>query len=416
MAHIVSGENEEERSESGRNGVEGSASAGPPPGQPNMGSPVTPHVGITGIEDFKILSCGIDSLYLAGYVEWGKSWLSLLRKLEVGKRKAQELNTPVMLQDTCAGPCLITPKGKPPMYAFHLKLQDFHLYVGKNERGDKAANAYVSFNSKSIWRRGVSELVSFVEQLISELDGFVRQFKPSRVDLCADFLVPGGVPLSVLRCLGVPEDFMTCDIMKGSKLETYYIGAPSSSIRARIYDKAKEVLVSHKQWFKDIWQIEVLEDIWRVEYQLRRAAIKAYGIDTVPALLNALGGIWHDLTHDWYSLRLQDDSNTSRRTVHPFWQAVQKCAPQFGEVIDIKRDLTPSGKATKDFYSSRAANLLVGYAACIGVTDIHDALDEFMQDIGCRWGGNEFYEAVIAKMVSLNIDEPEEVEEDDIPF
>jgi hypothetical protein len=128
------------------------------------------------------------------------------------------------------------------MFAYHLQVRDLHLYVGKNQEGKKAPNVYASPMAKSIWRLGAAGAAELYAGLIRELGGELKALKPSRVDLCADFLMPKGVPLSMLRDLGMPADIMTCDIMQGAHLETYYIGANSAPIRARIYDKGKEVL------------------------------------------------------------------------------------------------------------------------------------------------------------------------------
>ena len=385
----------------------------------SMGEPVTPHAGISGEESWRHLSCGIDSLDIAGYVDWGEGWPSLSNKLTDGKQRAQAANTPLFFRDSCCGPCLITFTGKPPMFRYHLQTKEFHLFIGISPKAGNTPNVYLSFNSKALWAWGVEAVVRRAQQLIGEMGGRVREMKPSRVDLCADFLIPGGLPLSMLRELGVPEDVMTCDIMKGAAMETFYVGSPHANIRARIYDKAKEVLHSHKEWFKDIWKVEKLEDIWRVEYQLRREALKTHGLDTLPALLKALGGMWRDLTTNWYSLRLLDNPNTSRRSVHPFWLVVQACAEKFGPVVDVQRKLAPSGNAKASFYVSRAATLLVGYAACVGLPDLTDAAESFMASVVGKWSAEDFFEAYTTKTVQLNPSDQEERGEggdDDIPF
>jgi hypothetical protein len=363
------------------------------------------------------LSCGIDTLDLSGNVSWGEDWSSVNRELGEGRGRAQAADKSVFFRDTCCGPLLISPRGKPPMYRYHLQAKDLHLFVSMSPDGEKTPNVYVSFLSRSLWGCGVKVLLAMVGRLVGELGGTVKALKPSRVDLCADFHVPGGLCLSVLRDLGVPEDIMTSDIMKGCQLETFYIGARHGSIQARVYDKAKESLKNYKEWFLDIWHVEKLEDIWRVEFQLRREALRQYGLNTVPELLAALGGMWADLTVNWYSLRLRDDSNTSRRSVHPFWRAVQACAERFGPVAEVKRQLQPSGNAKADYYTSRAANLLAGYAACEGLPDLSEALEAFTGDIGARWSSDDFFEAYTARSVELGTGSAGEGgDEDDIPF
>ena len=87
-------------------------------------------------------------------------------------------------------------------------------------------------------------------------------------------------------------------------------------------------------------------------------------------------------------------------------------------MIDIKRNLSPGGNATADFYSSRAANLLVGYAACVGLPDLTDAMESLHDDILGRWCEEDFFEAYTARLVKLGVDSQPEDEgaEDEIPF
>ena len=243
------------------------AGAGPPPAA-SMGKLVTPHAGFT---EARFLSCGIDTLDLSGYVDWGDGWLPLKRKLDNGKCVAEHADKPVVLQDSSCGPCLVLPRGKPPMFRYHLQTLLHHVFIGIGGDAEpgKTPNVYVSILSRRLWGRGVSNSVGLVKGLIeSDLGGRVRALVVSRADLCADFLVPGGLSLDMLRTFGVPEDIQTCDIMQGATLETYYIGSPKASIRARVYDKSKEVLEHHKEWFEDIWKAP-LQDVFRVEFQFR---------------------------------------------------------------------------------------------------------------------------------------------------
>lgn len=396
--------------------------AGDRPQPPDsMGSLVTPHAEITGREegncfDWSWLASGVDSLDLGGYVTWGDDWDSLLGEMEQGKSLAALVGKRRFLRDTCCGPCLIHARGKAPMYAFHLEVKGFHLFATRAEKPSNHPNVYVSVNSKTLWGRGVRGSVSIVSSFINELGGSVDRFQPSRVDLCSDYHIPGGLDLDLLRGLGVPGNILTTDVMLGSKLETFYIGSPKASIRARVYDKAKEVVKHCKTWFKGVWGIDKTEDVWRVEFQLRRAALKAYGVDTVDRLLECLGGIWADLSANWYSVRLHDDSNTSRRSIHPWWQGVEGCADKFGDVVEVKRTFRRSGNADAEYYGVRAANLLPGFAVCLGILDRYEAVNELADFILSRWTEEEFDEAFKVRVVEQNHESDSEGGEDDIPF
>lgn len=424
MAASVSG-NGEEANRNGRSTPGGAdprpEAGGPPPAAGGMGSSVTPHAGITGDEGegWKLLACGVDTLDLAGYVTWGEDWLGLRNELEKARDNAQAADRPVFLRDTCCGPCVVGPTGKPPMFRYHLRVRDFHVFLGRSETADKAPNAYISPVSRGIWTRGAQNTVTLAEEFLKSLGAMSVLFKASRVDLCADFLIPGGLPLGLLRDLGVPEDVQTCDIMQGAKLETFYIGSAQSSIRARVYDKAKEVAVHGKEWFREIWGVDRLEDVWRVEFQLRRAALRAYGVDTPDGLWPVLGGIWADLAGNWFSLRLRDDANTTRRSVHAWWLAVQACAEKFGSVSEVKRRLTPGNPAGAEFYLKRGKGIVVGFGACLGIPDLDEVLQDFCHSVRELCTPEEYLEAFRAKVVELGgplEGEQEEGGDSEIPF
>ena len=95
-----------------------------------MGSSVTPQAGITArgeeLKGWKRLACGVDSLDLAGWIDWRGCWAKLGPALQEGKASAQAADKPLFWADTACGPLLITPKGKPPMYRFHLQGRDEH--------------------------------------------------------------------------------------------------------------------------------------------------------------------------------------------------------------------------------------------------------------------------------------------------
>jgi hypothetical protein len=93
--------------------------------------------------------------------------------------------------------------------------------------------------------------------------------------------------------------------------EVFRRGAP---IQCRIYDNGKEVMKEGmKLWFLEVWGLDHCSNVWRIEFQLRRSALRQYHIESVADLLAGVRGIWRDLTENWLSVRVPDDSNTSRQ-------------------------------------------------------------------------------------------------------
>ncbi|NOX60182.1 MAG: replication initiation factor domain-containing protein [Planctomycetes bacterium] len=299
------------------------------------------------------------------------------------------------------GPWVIRASGRAPMYRFHLQRAELNLFVGKSQTGEKQANVYASLSADILWHKGVEGAVGFLRSCIEELGGQILEVKPSRVDLCADFLIPSGLALEFLRQFRVPAHTKIRLEEQGENLETVYIGARNSPIQLRIYDKSTELVVKgNKDWFWPIWGIDPCADVWRVEFQLRRAVLREFRIETVQGLTTGLGGLWEYLTEKWVSFRLLDDVNTTRRTAHPWWEAVQEQKTGFGELVQVER-CKVGGDCSPHWYVSHIAGCLVGFAACIGMGDIGKASMELWRAIKDHWDRRDFWEAFAVRSVQL---------------
>jgi hypothetical protein len=371
----------------------------------NMGAYVTPHVLITGPNDYHYLSCGIDSLDISCAVVWTEFYEKLSPLLSDGKLRAQDDDKPVILGEYMSGPLSIYPTGRKPNYLYHLEHANAHLFIANAENGDKFQNVFVSFKSKALWMIGVRGLLDELKTLLNDLGGSVEEgsVKVSRCDLCSDWHIPGGISLPFLEQHSITRSRKSTHFMNGKALETLYIGSPSGPVQVRIYDKSREILKSRKDWFKEIWGEELEKDVWRVEFQVRRPALKQFGIRSVDDLLVWLASMWLYLTNKWFSLKLLDDLNTSRRTFHPWWKAIQEIASKFGHVQDIERIVRPGGQANSEFYLRRAAGCFLTYAAILGFADMEDGIDHFSDSIRRYWNDPErdFTEARIEKTIEL---------------
>jgi len=221
----------------------------------------------------------------------------------------------------------------------------------------------------------------------------VTEIKPSRCDLAADFLIPGGLEFAFLKALHVPRNLKSHSYFDADALETFYFGGKASPIQLRIYDKAKEVKQGGtKFWFLDIWGVDECRDVWRVEFQMRRPVLREFGINSIDDLLTKIGGLWQYLTTDWFTLRQLDSPNTSRRSVHPFWQVVQQ-SPQFGDMVEVQRK-RPDTQADVDWYVNHIDGCLVGLAARMGAATREEALAQFADSAVHKSSSDEFRERV----------------------
>lgn len=382
-------------------GVDGPTASAAVPSTDAIGSralSVTRHAPFTSPVEWRVLACGIDSLDLGLQVRWGKLWEEFSARLDEGKNLAAGTEG----LPSWDGRFLVLPSGKPPNYRWHLQFPSFHLYIGRSaEPHEKTPNVYVSINSKTLWQSSAEAAVALVLREIESFGGEVVQVKPSRCDLAADFLIPDGLSLEFLLALRVPPQLEHSHIMVGDQLQTFYHGAKSSPIQLRIYDKALEVRKGGtKLWFLDVWKLTECEHVWRVEFQLRRPCLKSFRIHTVSDLMRDVGGLWEYLTELWFSLRLPDDTNTTRRTVHPLWRTVQECASRFGVPRPLHRE-TSETPASIDWYVAHMSGCLAGFAARLRLDNFALAAKEIVREMQVYWARRNFSRQYTIKSIQL---------------
>jgi hypothetical protein len=363
--------------------------------------PDLPQMPNTGPTAWHPLLAGIDTLDLGLYVRWDNQWEFHVARLETWKGRAAGTNG-YLIDDGMLpiGQAVILPGGKPPMFRYHLQIPEGHIFLAQSDIYRTGPNIYVSLTAEALWRLGPTQAVGLVWGLIEDLGGTVDLIKPSRVDLCADFHIPGGLSLSFLRHHRVSRSRATRQFETADRLETYYVGTAQAAITARLYDKGLEIGKSHKSWFLPLWQRDDPTDVWRVEFQFRRNALKAFRINAIEDLYQKLAGLWHVVTDRWLSFRLHDNPNQSRRTIHPWWRAVASCADRFGLPVEVDRfDPPPSDSA--EWHEKHIAGCLSSFAAITNVATFEAALDSLGQRLRDQVDPDEFRDRIALKAIKL---------------
>lgn len=385
----------------------GTAGAGTRPAgaAPRMASSVTRHAQVSpDTPEWGFLVCGVDTLDLGLSVDWGKSWSWLQETLEAGKQEAA--GTQGIWMSPSSIPCLMLPSGKAPMYRYHLETDFCHVWIGKSPESKGTPNVFVSIKAETLWDQGAPAAVRQIEEFVRNLGGRVRAVKPSRVDTCADFLIPSGLTDRLLRERLVGRSRETSQHLTGDQLETFYVGSRAGQIKARIYDKAKEVRAEGtKLWFLEVWGLDALRDVWRVEFQVRRPVLKQFGIDTFDDLLGHLGNLWHYLTSEWLTFREPDNANTSRRSVSDWWHEVQLAGQSLGEAFALQRRFGGT-EASVGWYVGHIAGCLASYAARRGIPALDVAAGELLEAVGEYWESKDFEDVVEKKALKLGIKLP----------
>lgn len=364
-----------------------------------MAIPVTRHASTPHVEKFQPLLFGWDSLDLGLYISWGQGWKRRLQSLD--KKKLQARKAGGLLISLPSGrACIFKPGGKGENYRFHLQFEAYNLFIGKAARAGSSPNAYLSINAKTLWQNGIDATLSWITEDLKAIGGGSIQFvQVSRADLCADFFIPGGLSHEFLLAHKVTRNDKGKLFLDNNALQTYYVGDAKSPIQLRIYDKGAEVVQGGtKLWFLDLWHRESAADVWRIEFQIRRTALKQFGINSLDDLKEKQSGVWHYLTSKWFSLRLPDDEKVERKTIHPLWCAVQECF-QNDHGSEIKRVWGSSAAISPEWYLSHIDGCLSSFAALQGITNRDDALKELQSCLSRRNTEKDFEAACIKKAI-----------------
>jgi hypothetical protein len=211
---------------------------------------------------------------------------------------------------------LLQPYGSSSGFPFVITNQDFTIAFGEFNN----PSFFVKFRSLALWREGAMAMHRRFMQWTQEL-GLVP-IKPeslSRVDFSFDYHLPH---------IDFDEDSFVSlaskdtQYRKDGRIQTFKLG--ESDIVLRMYDKIAEIEEqSGKSWFFELWGIS--ENVWRIEWQVRKTILKRFGIRTFTDLADGQGDVLRYLATEHSSLRNKSgDSNRSRWPLHPLWLDLQE--------------------------------------------------------------------------------------------
>ena len=268
-------------------------------------------------------------------------------------------------------------------------------------------------------------LVKWVYRFFDKLETPVRKIAISRGDLCVD--IPG-MDVETFRKAHMKRHFATrarskamdetMEKTKGSTgnvdLETWryleskgltlYIGRSPLTMRA--YNKLAELehKMNPRKWQAMIerrWGGVVPTHATRVEFELRREALKARGIDTIEDFFEKRAALVEYLSTEWFRYLVTDgrkDQRKRRWPTHPDWEIVQQ---GFRDVFQgrLDMDLSPLPKAECDVSAlgKQAFGVVMKAAECQGqelnnYTQFMRYCSEFFQDAAKSKKYSEWFE------------------------
>ncbi len=204
---------------------------------------------------------------------------------------------------------------------------------------------FVTYRSEALWRDSPQVLH---DRFMSWADGLGFQAQKreglSRVDFTFDYHLPA-VDFD-------EESFVSLSsadskFRRDRKLRGVAFG--QSDVRLRVYDKVAEIEEqSLKVWFYDLWGRK--DEVWRIEWQVRKEVLKRFGIRTFADLADQQGDVLRYLATEHDTLRIPNsDPNRSRWPLHPLWIDLQAQIAQL-PAQGVYREMDPQAALRERLY------------------------------------------------------------------
>jgi hypothetical protein len=241
--------------------------------------------------------------------------------------------------------------------------------------------AYVQISSEYLAAVGVEEAELGLRFCIDSLGVVEGEASVARVDLFVDFITPydfDAVQVSewITRVEGKVKYYQH-DALSG------WAFGQGGDISARLYDKTLEIKKSKKLWLHELWQAagwQPEQKVWRLEFQIKREALKELGIRTVPELVARRHNLWQYLCEDFLRLAIPSDTDQtrSRWPNHALWDAVGACFLIEGLNSGKLSRFSPTRVPSDERLFVHSFGGLTSFMAREGITDHSEAIGEYL--------------------------------------
>ena len=228
---------------------------------------------------------------------------------------------------------LLMPNGTKSGYPFLIENDSFSIQFGEFNK----PNFFVTFRSFALWQHGATKLHQrFIDWSASVGMKPYQAERLSRADFTFDYQI---------EAIDFDEDNFVSQATKDNQhrknrmVQTFRFG--EGDLVLRIYNKIDEIQEkSAKTWFFDLWGCD--ENVWRIEWQVRKEWLRRFGIRTFADLEERQGDLLRVLVNDHTTLRIKtEDSNRSRWPTHPRWKDLQERISQM-DGLGIVREIDPA--------------------------------------------------------------------------
>lgn len=267
---------------------------------------------------------------------------------------------------------VLSPSGLKP-YKWVVAGEDMHLRLTD---ADNLPTVSVRLLALGLAAYGWEELYSKAWELISQL-GHLTPAGMSRIDLFADF--QGLTPTSNLMAGIVCPATYRAVHLAGTTPQTYQYG--KHEVVCRVYNKTAEIRSSGKGWLREAWRqsedYDPDQDVWRIEFQLRRDFLKDTGGPEATSVFERLAELWVTCLR-WCELRIPEGENQSRWAVHPAWAELAKLSPEASPLPRLK---VVGSVESFEAVVPQMSGLLVSACSAVGMTSLDSALENMSDRI-----------------------------------
>lgn len=266
----------------------------------------------------KLLLSGIDTIDCAYYLRPSTNCqldfaaLGLVREAQLAAKRPEHATVSLGATDF-----LLSPRGTTSGYPYLMENADTRVQFGEfNNPG-----FFVTYPSYALWQKGAQVLHRQFSEWADTMGlAAGRSEGLSRVDFAFDFHLPS---IDFDEDCFVTQASKDAQHRKDRKVQTFGMG--EGDIVLRVYDKCAEIREkSKKTWFYELWGGQS-EQVWRIEFQVRKGVLKRFGVRTFQDLFDGSGDVLRFLVHEHTTLRVrQGDSNRSRWPLHPLWVMLQE--------------------------------------------------------------------------------------------
>lgn len=331
----------------------------------------------------RILRTGVDSLYLSYHGDMHGDAAIRLAKL---KQLAQsEKGSESVLAQFKAGDQLleVLGHGRPP-YTYVLVDGWFRLEVAKAD-AMQLPMVYGKIASSLLTAMGHDSAVDALGSVISAIGSTDSQPNVSRIDICADFTTDCLLDqLDELEFVSKARSSSRHRVASEFSGFSFAAGSPTS---ARLYNKTLEIISKNRprpdlelQWRQNGW--DGVQDVWRLEFQLRRETLAAFKLVPYKDAVAALPDLWKYATRNWirHTLPSSTDTTQSRWLTSPFWKSIQGAEWDEGIPNPMARHYPEKGRTPSDeFLFINGLSTLTSFAAKEGYLNAGEAMEAYVE-------------------------------------